>query len=116
MGELIADEGWGVVYGGGRVGLMGLVADAALKKGAPVIGFVGNPGGAGRSCCERVGGAWRRQLFDQRGRRMDRDHRRFSEIKTGRQISSAPTSASGFFKLAREKLLLIRVASGTGRS
>ncbi len=40
MGHLIADEGWGVVYGGGRVGLMGLVADAALEKGAPVVGII----------------------------------------------------------------------------
>jgi uncharacterized protein (TIGR00730 family) len=40
MGQLIAAEGWGVVYGGGRVGLMGLVADAALEKNAPVIGII----------------------------------------------------------------------------
>jgi uncharacterized protein (TIGR00730 family) len=40
MGHLIAAEGWGVVYGGGRVGLMGLVADAALEKNAPVIGII----------------------------------------------------------------------------
>ena len=40
MGALIAGEGWGVVYGGGRVGLMGLVADSALEKGAPVIGII----------------------------------------------------------------------------
>lgn len=40
MGHSIAAEGWGVVYGGGRVGLMGLVADAALEKGAPVIGII----------------------------------------------------------------------------
>ena len=40
LGELIASEGWGVVYGGGRVGLMGIVADAALAKGANVIGII----------------------------------------------------------------------------
>lgn len=40
MGHLIAAEGWGVVYGGGRVGLMGLVADAALEKGASVVGII----------------------------------------------------------------------------
>ena len=40
MGHLIAAEGWGVVYGGGRVGLMGLVADAALEKGSRVIGII----------------------------------------------------------------------------
>lgn len=40
MGKLIAAEGWGVVYGGGRVGLMGLVADAALEEGAPVVGII----------------------------------------------------------------------------
>lgn len=40
MGRLIAAEGWGVVYGGGRVGLMGLVADSALNSGAKVIGII----------------------------------------------------------------------------
>ncbi len=40
LGRLIANEGWGVVYGGGRVGLMGLVADSALEHGASVIGII----------------------------------------------------------------------------
>lgn len=40
LGKIIADKGWGVVYGGGRVGLMGLVADSALENGAPVIGII----------------------------------------------------------------------------
>ena len=40
LGTLIAKEGWGVVYGGGRVGLMGLVADSALENKAPVIGII----------------------------------------------------------------------------
>ena len=40
MGALIAKEGWGVVYGGGHVGLMGLTADAALNNGGKVIGII----------------------------------------------------------------------------
>lgn len=40
LGRGIADEGWGVVYGGGRVGLMGIVADSALAMGAKVIGII----------------------------------------------------------------------------
>ena len=40
LGKLIAQENWGVVYGGGRVGLMGLVADSALENKAPVIGII----------------------------------------------------------------------------
>lgn len=40
MGTLIAKEGWGVVYGGGHVGLMGLTADAALQNGGKVIGII----------------------------------------------------------------------------
>lgn len=40
LGKTIASQGWGVVYGGGRVGLMGLVADSALGAGAPVIGII----------------------------------------------------------------------------
>jgi len=40
LGGLIAKEDWGVVYGGGRVGLMGLVADSALSAGGNVIGII----------------------------------------------------------------------------
>ncbi|MEM9468534.1 MAG: TIGR00730 family Rossman fold protein [Pseudomonadota bacterium] len=40
LGHHIADAGWGVVYGGGRVGLMGIVADSALEKNGPVIGII----------------------------------------------------------------------------
>ena len=40
MGALIAAEKWGVVYGGGRVGLMGLVADSAMGAGGEVIGII----------------------------------------------------------------------------
>jgi hypothetical protein len=36
----IAESGAGVVYGGGRVGLMGVVADAALAAGGEVIGVM----------------------------------------------------------------------------
>lgn len=36
----IAGRGMGVVYGGGLVGLMGVVADAALAAGAPVTGVI----------------------------------------------------------------------------
>ncbi len=37
---MIAGRGWGLVYGGASVGLMGAVADAALAAGAPVIGVL----------------------------------------------------------------------------
>jgi uncharacterized protein (TIGR00730 family) len=40
VGTLIGRRGWQLVYGGGRAGLMGLVADAALAAGAPVIGVI----------------------------------------------------------------------------
>src|SRR5919199_4706764 len=40
MGRLLADEGIGLVYGGGQVGLMGVLADAALKEGGEVIGVI----------------------------------------------------------------------------
>jgi uncharacterized protein (TIGR00730 family) len=40
LGEAIAAAGLGVVYGGANVGLMGAVADAALARGAEVIGVL----------------------------------------------------------------------------
>ena len=40
LGTAIAEQGHGLVYGGGRVGLMGTVADAALRFGGEVIGFM----------------------------------------------------------------------------
>jgi uncharacterized protein (TIGR00730 family) len=40
LGETIARAGLKLVYGGGRVGLMGLVADGALGAGGEVIGVI----------------------------------------------------------------------------
>lgn len=40
LGRLIGERGWGLVYGGGKVGLMGVVADAALAQGAHVVGII----------------------------------------------------------------------------
>jgi uncharacterized protein (TIGR00730 family) len=40
FGAAAAARGLGIVYGGGRVGLMGAVADAALGAGGEVIGVI----------------------------------------------------------------------------
>lgn len=40
VGEKLAARGIGVVYGGGKVGLMGAVSDAALAAGGEVIGVI----------------------------------------------------------------------------
>jgi uncharacterized protein (TIGR00730 family) len=40
MGETLAAEGIGLVYGGGRVGLMGVVADAVLAASGEAIGVI----------------------------------------------------------------------------
>lgn len=40
LGESLAKAGIGLVYGGGNVGLMGVVADAALRAGGEVIGVI----------------------------------------------------------------------------
>ena len=40
VGRTLAERGIGVVYGGGRLGLMGAVADAALEAGGEVIGII----------------------------------------------------------------------------
>jgi uncharacterized protein (TIGR00730 family) len=39
-GEVIARSGLAIVYGGGRIGLMGAVADAALAAGGRVVGVM----------------------------------------------------------------------------
>lgn len=40
LGTAIGRRGWQLVYGGGRAGLMGEVADAALAAGARVVGVI----------------------------------------------------------------------------
>ena len=40
VGREIGRRGWQLVYGGGRAGLMGVVADAALEAGAAVVGVI----------------------------------------------------------------------------
>lgn len=40
LGQLMAQKGLGLVYGGGRVGLMGIVAEAVLTSGSEVIGVI----------------------------------------------------------------------------
>jgi len=40
LGRTLAQRGLGVVYGGGRVGLMGALADGALAAGGEVIGVI----------------------------------------------------------------------------
>lgn len=40
VGRAIAERGWQLVYGGGRAGLMGVVADAALADGARTVGVI----------------------------------------------------------------------------
>ncbi len=39
LGALIGKNGYGLVYGGGRLGLMGLVADAAIDNGGVAVGY-----------------------------------------------------------------------------
>ena len=40
VGRSLAERGIGLVYGGGRLGLMGAVADSALAAGGEVIGVI----------------------------------------------------------------------------
>ncbi|HTH27403.1 MAG TPA: TIGR00730 family Rossman fold protein [Sphingobium sp.] len=40
VGDLLARRGIGIVYGGGRLGLMGAIANAALAAGGEVIGII----------------------------------------------------------------------------
>ena len=40
LGVLIAAEGHNIIYGGGGIGLMGALADAAMKNGAKITGVI----------------------------------------------------------------------------
>jgi uncharacterized protein (TIGR00730 family) len=40
LGRALAERGIGLVFGGGKVGLMGILADAALASGGEVIGVI----------------------------------------------------------------------------
>ena len=40
LGKAIAQRGFGLVYGGGNVGLMGQVADAVMAAGEQVVGVI----------------------------------------------------------------------------
>lgn len=43
VGKAIAEHGFGLVYGGGQVGLMGVVADAVMEAGGRAIGVIPEP-------------------------------------------------------------------------
>jgi len=53
LGDTLARRGLGLVYGGASVGLMGIVADAALAAGAEVVGIL--PKGLARKELEHPG-------------------------------------------------------------
>ena len=40
FGHVLADQNIGLVYGGGKVGLMGAIADSVLARGGTVIGVI----------------------------------------------------------------------------
>jgi uncharacterized protein (TIGR00730 family) len=40
LARVLSSRGIGVVYGGGNIGLMGIIADAMLETGAEVIGVI----------------------------------------------------------------------------
>lgn len=40
VGKEIINRGWGLVYGGGGIGLMGVVARTVFEAGLPVIGII----------------------------------------------------------------------------
>ena len=40
VGKGLAERGWDMVYGGGKEGLMGVVADSAMAHGASVLGII----------------------------------------------------------------------------
>ena len=65
VGTALAKAGIGVVYGGGRLGLMGAVADAALAAGGEDTAFLGAKLVTARYFADRImpeAGALRRKI------------------------------------------------------
>ena len=54
VGGLLCERGVDLVYGGGRVGLMGTLADACLKGGGRVIGVIPKALAKPGDCAHRV--------------------------------------------------------------
>ena len=74
LGRAIASEGWSIVYGGGRGGLMGLLADSAHAAGGRVVGITPQmfiDGGHHREGCHEFIVAdsmrHRKTILEQRG-------------------------------------------------
>jgi len=40
LGKILVQKGYGMVYGGARVGIMGAIADSVLREGGEVIGVI----------------------------------------------------------------------------
>ena len=74
LGTAIARNGWTLVYGGNRIGLMGVVADAARAAGGKVLGITPQlmlDHGIGDDLCDELvvtpGMRERKALLEQRG-------------------------------------------------
>jgi uncharacterized protein (TIGR00730 family) len=74
LGQAVAAAGWTLVYGGNRIGLMGVVADAARGSGGRVVGITPKllvDQGMGDDLCTELivtqGMRERKALLEQRG-------------------------------------------------
>jgi hypothetical protein len=70
--DLLVEHGFGVVFGGGRLGLMGVVADAVLARGGEIVAVI--PGYLRRAEVEHTGVTVRHvvnDLFERKGLMMD---------------------------------------------
>ncbi len=74
LGEAIAKQGWELIYGGNRVGLMGELAEASRTAGGRVVGITPKlfiDKGYGDSICDELivtdGMRDRKALLEQRG-------------------------------------------------
>ena len=105
LGTAIAERGIALVYGGGRVGLMGAVADAALTAGGHVRGIITHEllgaevGHLGLSTLDVVASMHERKLA-------------MAEAADGFIAQAAVAAAEGFVKPVHRDLL--RVASDPG--
>ncbi len=70
LGETLAERGLTTVYGAGNIGLMGILADAALEKGGKVVGVIPHFLKEKEVCHEQLSELYLVDTMDERKKKM----------------------------------------------